>query len=66
MNVLESYDFRQESNRVRILFNRWSPDHVWSFGVSIRDDGEDVGFDLTFHPSIGAEGIATGAVMRPP
>ena len=59
VNMLESYDFRQNSNRLRILFNRWSPDHVWSFGVSIRDAGDDFGIELTLHPSLGGVGAPT-------
>lgn len=52
LRMVESYDFREDSNFTRVLFRRSSADHAWTFGVSLRD-GDDVGFELDFVPSFG-------------
>jgi hypothetical protein len=57
VRVTESFNFRDEDNLFRLLFRRFSDDHVWTFGVSLRD-ADDVGFELDFRPAIGG---ATGA-----
>ncbi|MFM8979213.1 MAG: hypothetical protein ACKOSS_01930, partial [Planctomycetia bacterium] len=52
LRVVESFNFREDSNFTRVLFRRSSPDHAWTFGLSLRD-GDDVGFELDFVPSFG-------------
>jgi hypothetical protein len=58
VRVTESFNFRNERNFFRLLFRRFSADHVWTFGASVRD-GDDVGFEIDFRPAIG------GAVGEP-
>jgi hypothetical protein len=55
VSLLDSYDVRQGLNQFRLLFNRYSEDHVWSFGVSVRNNGEDFGIELTVRPTLGGE-----------
>jgi hypothetical protein len=63
VRVTESFNFRDDSNFFRILFRRFSQDHVWSFGVSLRDT-DDVGFALDFRPAIGGATGATPSVFE--
>ncbi len=63
VRVTESFNFRDDSNFFRILFRRFSQDHVWSFGVSLRD-ADDFGFALDFRPAIGGATGATPSVFE--
>lgn len=60
--LVQSYNFREASNFSRLLFRRFSADHVWTFGVSLRDD-DDVGFELDFRPSFGSPSTAEGGAF---
>ena len=63
VRVTESFNFRDERNFFRIIFRRFSQDHIWSFGVSLRD-ADDVGFALDFRPIIGGATGATPSVFE--
>ena len=52
VRLVESYDFRQAQNRLRVTFRRYSPDHVWVFGVNQRG-GEAPEFQISFEPTLG-------------
>jgi hypothetical protein len=51
LRFLESYDFRTNENRARLVFRRHGPDHIWVFGVNQR--GDEFGVTLNFEPTIG-------------
>lgn len=55
VRLLEQYDFRNGENRTRVVFGRYSADHAWYFGVSLRGV-DDVGVEFSFSPTIGTGG----------
>jgi hypothetical protein len=57
LRASESYNIRDESNDLRVVLRRFSADHVWSFGVRMRD-ADDFSLVLDFRPAFG------GAVGR--
>ena len=52
--ILEQYDFRNSENRTRFVFGRYSADHAWFFGASLRGT-DDYGIDFRFSPTLGAD-----------
>jgi hypothetical protein len=53
----------KQTNRVQFSILRYSPDHLWELGASVRDDGEDIGLFLDFVPAIG--GVPTSRPFDP-
>jgi hypothetical protein len=42
-----------QTNRIQLSVLRYSPDHMFEVGATVRDDGEDIGLFLDFVPAIG-------------
>jgi hypothetical protein len=55
LRVLEQYDYKNRENRTRIVLGRYSADHTWFVGISLRGT-DDVGFEFNFQPTIGTGG----------
>jgi len=56
MRFLEVVDIRDGEDRSRLLFRRYSDDHIIVFGLSVRN-GDDVGVEFSIEPAIG--GVST-------
>jgi hypothetical protein len=52
VRLREVVDFRDGEDLTRVLFRRYSDDHIIVFGLSLRN-GHDVGLELSFEPAIG-------------
>ncbi len=52
LRLLEVFDWKEGENLTRILFRRYSPDHIIVFGVSVRNQ-DDIGIEFSIEPAIG-------------
>jgi hypothetical protein len=52
LRFYESYDFRGDENTMRLVFRRYSLDHVLEFGFTAVD-ADDVSLELSVAPAIG-------------
>ena len=59
---LSTYDFQFGQNLFRIVFRRYSPDHVIEFGVNIRDGNVELQFSL--EPAVGGVGTESSGLFR--
>jgi hypothetical protein len=56
LRLLEVLDFDEGENLTRVLFRRYSPDHIWEFGVSVRN-GDDVNLEISLELAIGGRTV---------
>ncbi len=57
-NAIRDFDSSVRWN-CRLSLMRFSDDHLFEIGASVRDNGEDVGIFVSFHPAIGGQPLTS-------
>ncbi|MFV1960085.1 MAG: hypothetical protein ACC662_11810, partial [Planctomycetota bacterium] len=58
VRLREAYDFREREHWTKLVFGRYSPDHAFLFGVSLR--GTEYALQFNFLTTLGPAGLMEG------